>query len=87
MSSLMEDSILPVRVSDERNPIKDLEIDFDTVDKYFKLVIKAFPDDDAFKKAIESLVSIIFLQFKETHQSLETALMVWRSMLILLHLE
>ena len=38
-------------------------------------------------KAIESLVSVVHMQWKENHQSLEGALMVWRSMLILLSLE
>jgi hypothetical protein len=49
--------------------------------------VKTFPDDDSFRKAVESLVSVIHMQFKENHKSLEAALMVWRAMLILLHLE
>lgn len=87
MSSIMDDQILPVRLVDERNPIKDLEIDFETVDKFFKLIIKVFPDDDAMRKQIETLVSVADMQFKEDHYSLETGIMVWRSMLILLSLE
>lgn len=63
----MEDQILPVKAVDERNPIKDLEIDFTTVSKFFKLVVKAFPSDEAFRKAVESLVSIIHMQWTENH--------------------
>lgn len=67
----------------KENPITFYEIDYDAVEIFLQRIEKAYENEEQLLKALDQLTQILTFEFKQ-NETLDKALMVYRSVLILL---